>query len=69
MNVEEYLPGLIAIGAPLKDPRDGKGVGAVSFDFSVLQNSAANIEAEYADLIRETAGVLSDLVPTDRNCA
>ena len=66
MNVEEYLPGLIAIAAPLKDPRDGKGVGAVSFDFSVLQNSAANIEAEYADLIREVAGVLSGLVPPER---
>ncbi len=64
---EEYLPGLVAIGAPLFDPISGKGIGAVSFDFSVLQHSADVITAKYGDMIRETARTLSDLLPPDKN--
>jgi len=67
MAVEEYLPGLIAIAAPLFDPHSGKGVGAVSFDFSVLQHSAEDIQAKYGDMIRETAKSLSELLPPDKN--
>lgn len=66
-NIEEFLPGLIAIAAPLVDPRTGKGIGAVSFDFSVLQTSVENMEKSYAGLICEVAKVLSGLVPPDRN--
>ncbi len=60
---EEYLSGLISIGAPLVDPITGKGMGAVSFDFSVLQNDIEKVEAQYGALIRETAGTLSELLP------
>ena len=63
LSKEEYLAGLIAIGAPLYDPISGKGVGAVSFDFSVLQHSAGEIKAKYGDIIRETARSLSGLLP------
>ena len=63
MSAEEYLPGLVAIGAPLYDPISGKGVGAVSFDFSVLQHSAEDIKAKYGDMIRETAKSPSGLLP------
>jgi DNA-binding IclR family transcriptional regulator len=66
MSAEEYLPGLVAIGAPLYDPLSGKGVGAVSFDFSVLQHSAEDIEAKYGDMIKETAKSLSGLLPPDK---
>ena len=66
MAVEEFLPGLIAIGAPLVDAHSGKGAGAVSFDFSILENTAKNIEAKYADMVVETAGALSRLLPPDR---
>ena len=64
---EEYLTGLVAIGAPLHDPISGKGVGAVSFDFSVLQHSAEEIEAKYGDMIKETARSLSGLLPSVKN--
>jgi DNA-binding IclR family transcriptional regulator len=64
---EEYLPGLIAIGAPLRDPITGKGVGAVSFDFSVLQHRVKKIEARYGGLVVETARMLSELLPPGRN--
>lgn len=66
-NTEEYLPGLIAIAAPLIDPRTGKGIGAISFDFSLLQINAEDMVKRYAGLICEVAKVLSDLVPPDRN--
>jgi DNA-binding IclR family transcriptional regulator len=64
---EEYLAGLVAIGAPLYDPISGKGVGAVSFDFSVLQHSAEDIKAKYGEIIRETARSLSGLLPSVKN--
>jgi DNA-binding IclR family transcriptional regulator len=63
MSEEEYLPGLLAIGAPLRDSANGKGVGAVSFNFSVLQHDAEEIKTKYGDLIRETARTVSDLLP------
>jgi len=66
MSDEEFLSGLISIGAPLFDPISGKGVGAVSFDFSVLQHSAESIRAKYADLVRETADSLSRLLPPQK---
>jgi DNA-binding IclR family transcriptional regulator len=67
MSEEEYLPGLIAIGAPLFDPVNRKGVGAVSFDFSVLQHNAKDIKAKYGGMIRETAKSLSEILPPDKN--
>ena len=63
---EEYLQGLIAIGAPLFDPINGKGVGGVSFDFSVFQHSIDEIETKYGALIKGTAGTLSVLLPPDK---
>jgi DNA-binding IclR family transcriptional regulator len=66
MCEEEFLAGLLAIGAPLCDPISGKGVGAVSFDFSVLQQNASEIMIRYADMIRETARALSALLPQEQ---
>ena len=65
MCEEEYLPGLLAIAAPLLDPMSGQSVAAVSFDFSILQHSAKTIRAKYADLIRQTAQSLSALLPPE----
>jgi DNA-binding IclR family transcriptional regulator len=67
MCTEEYLPGLLAIGAPLYDPVSGEGVGAISFDFSVLQQNASEIMAKYGDMIRETAKTLSQLLPEEED--
>ena len=65
MADEEYLPGVLAIAAPLFDPVTGLGVGAVSFDFSVLQHSGAEIIAAYGEMIQETARILSELIPAE----
>jgi DNA-binding IclR family transcriptional regulator len=64
---EEYLPGLVSIGAPLFDAISGVGVGAVSFDFSVLEHSAGDIQARYGDLVRETAETLSEILPLEKH--
>ena len=63
---EEYLPGLVAIAAPLYDPISGEGIGAVSFDFSVLQHSAGDIEAKFSNMIKAAAAELSALMPPDK---
>ena len=62
---EEYLLGLLAIGAPLYDSVSGKGVGGVSFDFSILQHSVQEIEEKYGRMIQEAASMLSDILPPD----
>lgn len=65
MTVEEFLPGLIAIAAPLINPHTSKGIGAVSFDFSVLQRSPEEVEAQYAPLIIELAARISATIPIE----
>ena len=66
MSEEEFLPGLITISAPLFDPLTAKSVGAVCFDFSVLQHKANDVKTKYAGMIRETARKLSELLPPDK---
>ncbi len=65
MNIEEYLPGLIAIAAPLISPLNHQGIGAVSFDFSVLQQDSAEIEELYAQMIVDLAAKISTTIPLD----
>jgi DNA-binding IclR family transcriptional regulator len=67
MSKEEYLPGLITISAPLLDPQTGRGVGAVCFDFSVLEHSAVEVEKRFGLMIQETAAQLSELLPPEKN--
>ena len=67
MSVEEFLPGLIAIGAPLVDPISGEGVGAISFDFSILENTAEDIQTKYSDMVIAAAEALSEILPPDRH--
>jgi DNA-binding IclR family transcriptional regulator len=43
----------------LISPITGEGIGAVSFDFSIFQNSADEIEEKFADLIIDTAAAIS----------
>jgi DNA-binding IclR family transcriptional regulator len=63
LQVEEFLPGVLAIAAPLYDPLHGRGVGAVSFDFSVLQHNIEEVVSQFGEMILETANELSELLP------
>jgi DNA-binding IclR family transcriptional regulator len=65
MSKEEYLPGLITISAPLFDPQTRRGVGAVCFDFSILEHSATEVEKRFGQMIQDTAAQLSELLPPE----
>jgi len=59
LNNEEYIPGLIAIGAPLISPDTQRVVGGVSFDSSTAEFSMAVFEKKYGGLLVELAKKLS----------
>jgi len=60
---EEYLPGLITLGAPLIHPDSLHPVGSISFDFSTAQQSLDSIEKSYAEQIVKLAQELSRVIP------
>ena len=62
---EEYLPGLVTIGAPLINQTNGKGLGGVSFDFSIIQHSAREVEKKYSAMIVELGRSLSEILQRD----
>jgi DNA-binding IclR family transcriptional regulator len=59
---EEYLPGLVTIGAPLICQATGNGLGGVSFDFSIIQHSALEIENKYSTMIVELGRSISEIL-------
>ncbi len=61
-NREEFVPGLIAIGAPLYSLRTGKVVGGVSFDSSTDRHSMEEFEALFAGSLVELAKKISAVV-------
>ena len=63
LNREEFIIGLIAIGAPLINTGTERVVGAVSFDFSTPQISISEMEKKYAEAIVELAREISDVLP------
>lgn len=67
MCVEEYLPGLITIGAPLINLDTGRGLGGVSFDFSIIQKDAQIMEEKYSGLIMELARSISQVLKREDN--
>lgn len=67
MCVEEYLPGLITIGAPLINLDTGKGLGGVSFDFSIIQKDAQTMEKKYSGPIVELARSISEVLKREDN--
>jgi DNA-binding IclR family transcriptional regulator len=63
LNNEEYVPGLIAIAAPLINVDTRRVVGAVSFDFSTTQHSLSMIERKYAKPILKLGKDISEMIP------
>ncbi len=59
---EEFLAGLITIGAPLINIETEYAVGAVSFDFSTIQFSLKEVENNYAEILKELAHSLSIVI-------
>ena len=65
LNCEEYLPGLIAIAAPIFDPHKNRGIGAVSFDFSTIQRGVDEIKEQFRSIIIDLAKQISSIIPID----
>ena len=61
---EEYVIGLITLGAPLINVDTSRVIGSISFDFSTASESLVSIEEKYADKIVELARNMSELIPT-----
>jgi len=62
INNEEYVEGLICIGAPLMDLRENAVVGAVSLDFPTSEYSIDSIKKDYPRVLTKLASELSEKV-------
>lgn len=59
VNKEEFLPGLIAMGAPIYDLAGSKVVGGVSFDSSTARFTMEQFEEQYSHLLTELSKTIS----------
>jgi IclR family pca regulon transcriptional regulator len=62
LNNEEYINGLISIGAPLFNLHNNRVVGSISFDSTTIQQSLRAFEKKYAKIILATAKDISALI-------
>jgi IclR family pca regulon transcriptional regulator len=60
INDEEYVKGLICIGAPVFNYKTNRVRGAVSLDFPASQFKLEAIEANYAGVLTRVAGEVSE---------
>lgn len=63
INNEEYIPGLIAVGAPLFNLDTNQVVGAISFDLSTATMTVDQMEERYAGAIQQLAAQVSEVMP------
>ncbi len=59
---EEFMPGLIAIGAPLFNRYTGQLKGSVSFDFATIQFSIEEVETKFSEVLKRLAHGLSEAI-------
>ncbi len=65
INNEEFVPGLIALGAPLFNLHISRVVGGVSFDASTSHTTLEMFEEKYAGLLVELAKKISAVIPKE----
>ena len=65
INNEEFIPGLIALGAPLFNLHTSRVVGGVSFDASTSRFSLAEFSERYAGVLVELAKKISAVIPQE----
>lgn len=63
LNNEEFIPGLIAIGAPLINYHTSRVLGAISFDTSTSRFTKGEFEKEYAGILVALAKQISAILP------
>ena len=65
LNNEEYVLGVISIGAPLLSLETQRPFGAICFDFLTVQNSIEMVERKYAKIIVKLARDISEVIVSD----
>jgi IclR family pca regulon transcriptional regulator len=63
LNNEEYIIGLVSIGAPLINSEANRAIGAVSFTFSTSEYSLEKMEKKYAGIVVDLAKDISATIP------
>ncbi|MDF1526470.1 MAG: IclR family transcriptional regulator [bacterium] len=63
INNEEYIKGLIAIGAPILNQNTGRPIGAISFTSTTLDHSLVEFEEKYSAILCDLARRLSGMTP------
>ena len=61
INNEEYVKGLICIGAPVINYNTNKVTGAVSLDFPASEYSLESIESSYTGILTKLASEISEI--------
>lgn len=67
VNEEEYMVGLICIGAPLMNYQTNTVVGAISFDFPISEQSLKTIERNYIGTLTKLASDISRTITMTEN--
>ncbi len=63
INDEEFIPGLLAIGAPLISLKTSRVVGALSFDTSTAQHTLDSFQEKFAPVLIDLARKVSTMLP------
>ena len=66
-NDEEYVTGLICMGAPLVNYQTNTVVGAISYDFPASEQSLETIEKNYTGILTKLAGEISEMITSAEN--
>lgn len=67
INNEEFMSGLICIGAPLLNFKTKSVVGAISFDFPSSEQSLSSIERNYTGILTKLASDISEMITLAEN--
>jgi DNA-binding IclR family transcriptional regulator len=63
LNDEEYIIGLISIGAPIMNTDSNRAIGAISFTFSTSEYTLKKMENRYAKVVVNLASAISKVIP------
>jgi len=67
INNEEYMAGLICVGAPLINYQFNSVFGAISFDFLSSEQSLESIQKNYVGILTKLAGEISETITMSDN--
>jgi len=65
LNNEEYMLGLVSVGAPLINVTTKTSIGSVSFDFLSSQYSVKQAVTKFSGIVKALANDISESIPTD----